>query len=87
LEHDYFIQLTRIENLGDIEYYNSKIQELATRVDDVRYEHLLEAYMGGLKEDMKKDVYIRYPTNIMEAMQFNFHIQVRLHISLPLEHT
>jgi hypothetical protein len=48
-EQDYFSQLTKIKNLGDIENCNSKFQVLATRVDDISNEHLLEAYMGGLK--------------------------------------
>jgi hypothetical protein len=48
-EHYYFNQLTKIKHSGDIEYYNSEFQALVTRVDDISDEHLLEAYMGGLK--------------------------------------
>jgi hypothetical protein len=48
-EQDYFSQLTIIKNLGDIEDYKSKFQGLATRVDDISDEQLLEDYMGGLK--------------------------------------
>jgi hypothetical protein len=44
-------------------------------VDDISDENLLEAYTGGLKEDIKHDLFLRYPTNIMEAMQFSHHIQ------------
>ena len=47
-ENDYFIQLTRIKHLGDIEDYNSEFWVLATRVDDISDENLLESYMGGL---------------------------------------
>jgi hypothetical protein len=43
----------RIKHLGDIEVYNSKFQVLATRVDDKGDEQLLQAYKGGLKEDIK----------------------------------
>jgi hypothetical protein len=57
LEHDYFRQLTRINPLGDIEDYNSEFQVLATKVDDISEEHLLEAYMGGLKEDIKRELF------------------------------
>ena len=74
-EQDYFSQLTRIKQLGDIEEYNSKFMVLATRVDNLSDENLMEAYMGGLKEDIKHDIFLRYPTNIMEYMQFYFHIQ------------
>jgi hypothetical protein len=45
LEPDYFSQLTRIKHLGDVEDYNSEFQVLATRVDNISDEHLLEAYM------------------------------------------
>jgi hypothetical protein len=48
-EHDYFSQLTRIKKLGDIEDYNSEFQVLATRVDEISDENMLESYMGGLK--------------------------------------
>ena len=41
-EQDYFSQLTRIEHLGDIKDYNSEFQLLATRVDNIRDEHILE---------------------------------------------
>jgi hypothetical protein len=42
--------LTRIELLGDVEDYNSEIYVLPTRADNISDKHLLEAYMGGLKE-------------------------------------
>jgi hypothetical protein len=58
-------------------------------VDDISDEHLLEAYMGGLKQDIKHEIFLRHPTNIMEAMQLLiiFKPKIRLHTSLPLEHT
>ena len=77
LEHDYFIQLTRIKHLGDIEYYNSEFQVLAPRVDDISDEQLLEAYMSGLKEDIKYELFLRHPTNIMGVMQSTCHIQAK----------
>jgi hypothetical protein len=69
--------LIRIKHLGDIEDYNSKFQVLATRVDNIIDEHLLEAYMGGLKEDIKHDLFLKHVENIMEAMQFACHIQAK----------
>jgi hypothetical protein len=36
-------------------------------VDDISDEKLLQSYMGGLKEDIKHDIFLRHPTNIMEA--------------------
>jgi hypothetical protein len=74
-EHDYFNQLTRIKHLGDIEDYNSEFQVLATRVDDISDENLLESYMSGLKQDIKHEIFLRHPTNIMEPMQISHHIQ------------
>jgi hypothetical protein len=59
-----FIQLTRIKHLDDIEDYNSKFEVLATRVDDISDEQLLEAYMGGLKQDIKHEIFLKHPTNI-----------------------
>jgi len=41
-DQDYFSQLKRIKHLGDIEDYNSKFQVLATWVDNISDEHLLE---------------------------------------------
>jgi hypothetical protein len=61
--------LTRIKHYGDIEDYNSEFQVLTTRVDGISDQQLLEAYMGGLKQDIKHEIFLRHPTNIMEAMQ------------------
>jgi hypothetical protein len=76
-EHDYFGKLTRIKHLGDIEDYNSEFQVLATRVDNISDDQLLEAYMGGLKEDIKHELFLRHPANIMEAMQYVCHIPAK----------
>jgi hypothetical protein len=46
-------------------------------VDNTSDEHLLEAYMGGLKEDIKHEIFLKHLENIMEAMQFAHHIQAR----------
>jgi hypothetical protein len=46
-------------------------------VDNISDEHLLEAYMGGLKEDIKHEIFLKHPENIMEAMQFSHHIQAK----------
>jgi hypothetical protein len=73
-EDKYFSQLTRIKHLCDIEYYNSEFQVLAKRVYDMSDEYVLKAYMGGLKEDIKHEIFLIYPTNIMEDMQFSRHI-------------
>jgi hypothetical protein len=37
-------------------------------VDDISDEHLLEDYMGGLKEDIKHEIFLKHIENIMEAM-------------------
>jgi hypothetical protein len=76
-EHDYFTQLIRIRHLGDIEDYNSKTLVLATRVDDISDENLLEYYMGGLKEEIKHDIFLKHLANIMECMQSSHHIQTK----------
>jgi hypothetical protein len=46
-------------------------------VDDISDKHLLEAYMGGLKEDIKHEIFLRHLANIMETMQFSRHIQAK----------
>jgi hypothetical protein len=33
--------------------------------------------MGGLKEDIKHDLFLKHPINIMEAMQCSHHIQAK----------
>jgi hypothetical protein len=76
-EVDYFNQLTRIKHLGDIEDYNSEFQVLSTRVDDISDQQLLESYMDGLKQDIKHEIFLRHPTNIMESMQNDRHIQAK----------
>jgi hypothetical protein len=75
ISKNYISQLTKINHLGDIEYYNPEFQVLATRVDDTSDQYLLESYMGGLKEDIKKYILLRNYANIMEDMQFSRHIQ------------
>jgi hypothetical protein len=52
-------------HLGDIEDYYSEFRVLATGVDDISDENLLEDYMGGLKQDLKHEIFLRHPTNIM----------------------
>jgi hypothetical protein len=69
--------LTRINHLGGIEDYNSEFQVLATKVDNISDEHLLKAYVGGLKEDIKHGIFLNNSENIMEAMQFSHHIQAK----------
>jgi hypothetical protein len=46
-------------------------------VDGISDEHLLEAYMGELKQYIKHEFFLRHPTNIMEAMQYAYHIQAK----------
>jgi hypothetical protein len=48
---------------------------LTTRVDDISDEKLLQGYMGGLKEDIEHDIFLRHPKNVMEAMKYARHIQ------------
>jgi hypothetical protein len=50
---------------------------LATRVDNISDEHLLEAYVGGLKEDIKHEIFLKHLENVMEVMQFVCHIQTK----------
>jgi hypothetical protein len=69
--------LTKIKHLGGIEDYNSEFQVLATRVDDISDVHLLKAYMRGLKEDIKHEIFLKNPRNIMEVMWFVRHIQAK----------
>jgi hypothetical protein len=44
-------------------------------MDGISDEHLLADYMVGLKEDIKHQLFLIHPTNIMEVMQFYHHIQ------------
>jgi len=44
-------------------------------VVDISDEQLFQAYMGGLKEDIKNDLFLRRPTHIMESMEYDCHIQ------------
>jgi hypothetical protein len=46
-------------------------------MNNISDEHLLEAYMGGLKEDIKHELFLKHPENIMEAMQFTHHIKAK----------
>jgi hypothetical protein len=58
-------------------------------VDDISDQQLLKAYMDGLKQDIKRDIFLRHPTNIMESIQklVIFKKKIRLHTNIPLEHT
>jgi hypothetical protein len=66
--------LTIIKQLGDIEEYNLEFLVLATRLDNLSEEYLLEAYMGGLKQDIKHELFLRKPQSIMEVMKNDRHI-------------
>jgi hypothetical protein len=74
---DYFNQLKRIKHLGDIEDYNSEFQVLATRLDNISDEHLLEAYIGVLIEDIKHEIFLKQPTNIVEVVPNARHIHAK----------
>jgi len=58
-------------------------------VDDIGEQQFLEVYMDGLKQDIKHDILLTRPTNIMETIQMIviFKKKIRLHKNLPLEHT
>jgi len=79
--------LTRIDYICDVEDYNLEFLVLATRVDDISDQHLLESYMGGLKDDIKHDIFLKQPKYVMETMQFSRNIQVKnkATTSLPME--
>jgi hypothetical protein len=46
-----------------------------TRVDNISDGHLIESYMGGLQEDIKHEILLKHVENIMDVMQFSYHIQ------------
>jgi hypothetical protein len=50
---------------------------LATKVDNISDEYMFEDDMGGSKEYIKHDIFLKHPKNIMEAMQFACHIQAK----------
>ena len=60
---------------------------LATRVDNLSDEHLIEAYMRGLKYDIKHELFLRQPTSVMEAMKMIVILmpKIRIHTSITLE--
>jgi hypothetical protein len=76
-EQDYSSQLTGIKHSDNIEDYDYEFQVLATRVDYISDELLLEACMGGLKEDIKHEIFLKHHVNILEAMEFAHHIQAK----------
>jgi hypothetical protein len=43
---------------------------LAIRVDNISDEHLLEAYMGGLKEDIKHDIFLKHHKVLWKLCNF-----------------
>jgi hypothetical protein len=67
--------MERIKHLGDVEYYNLEIHVLVTRVDNISESNLLEYYIGGLKEDIKYDIFLKDIENFMEVVQSIHHIQ------------
>jgi hypothetical protein len=69
--------LTRIKNVGPFEDFNLEFQVLATKVDNMNNERLLQDYMGGLKEDIKHEIMLNVLGNVDEAMQFDHHIQAK----------
>jgi len=50
---------------------------MRTWEDNISDEYLLESYMGGLKEDLKHELFLKQPENIMEAMKFSHNIQAK----------
>jgi hypothetical protein len=60
---------------------------LTTRLDNISNKHLLKAHMGGLKEDIKNDIFLKQPEMLMKLCNLFVIIKprIRLHASLPLE--
>ena len=58
--------MTRIKHLGDLENYNSEL-------NDISDQHFLESYMGGLKEDIKHYIFLKQLENVLKSMQYSFH--------------
>jgi hypothetical protein len=46
-------------------------------VDNISDDHLLEAYMGVLKQDIKHEIFLKHLGNIMEVLEFSCHIQAK----------
>ncbi len=66
-----------MKHIGDVEYYNSEFQVLTTEVDNISDQHFLEAYIGGLKDEIKHELLFNNLEYFIEAMQFYHHIQAK----------
>ena len=56
-DRDYFSQLTRIKQVGSVMDYTLQHQKLATRVDGLSDDKLLELYIGGLREEIRHELH------------------------------
>ncbi|XP_028754553.1 uncharacterized protein LOC114714022 [Neltuma alba] len=61
-------KLTQAEVSGVLEVYNSKFMTLANRTEDIPEAALLDCYLGGLNPDLKRNVLVQRPTNVLSAM-------------------
>ena len=52
LEADYFSQLTKIRQVGSVMDYTLEHQKMATKVDRLDADKMLELYIEGLKDEI-----------------------------------
>ena len=50
---------------------------MATKVDNINDEKLLEYYMVGLKEDIKHHIFLAHPKNVIEVIKMPCHSQAK----------
>ncbi len=60
--------MKKVKHLANIEDYNLELQLLATSVDNISGDYLSQDYMGGLKEEIKHNLFLKHSKNTMEAM-------------------
>jgi len=76
-DRDYFSQLTKIKQVGPVMDYILQHQKLATRVDGLSDDKLLELYIGGLREEIRHELHILNPPDMTTVIKLARQIEAK----------
>eukprot|EP01018_Ginkgo_biloba_P025390 Gb_18447 [translate_table: standard] len=76
-EKDYFSQLTKIRQTGTVMDYTTQYQKLATLVDELSDDKMLELYIKGLREEIRHEIKIIDPPDMNSAIKLACQIEAK----------
>lgn len=68
-ENELYTKLTQLQQIETVDEYFNKIQVLATRIDDVSHERLLQIAISWLKPNIQNQIKVLSPKNVEKVCE------------------